>query len=75
MAKNKMKTKKAAAKRFEFTATGKVKYKRCNQSTNTALSRSSRRLKRSQKLDGELVEGDAKQAKTMVPYWRKRRKK
>ena len=75
MAKNKMKTKKAAAKRFDFTATGKVKHKRCNQSTNTPLSRSSRRIKRSLKLDGELVDGDAQQVKEMVPYWRKRRKK
>lgn len=75
MAKNKMKTKKAAAKRFEFTATGKVKFKRCNQSTNTALSRSPRRLQRALKLDGELCEGDAQQAKVMIPYWRKRRKK
>lgn len=73
MAKNKMKTKKAAAKRFQFTATGKVMYKRCNQSTNDALSRSSRRLARAQALDGELSEGDAKQVKVMIPYWKKRK--
>lgn len=73
MAKNKMKTKKAAAKRFQFTGTGKVMYKRCNQSTNTALSRSSRRLKRAQKLDASLEQGDENQAKAMVPYWKKRK--
>ncbi len=73
MAKNKMKTKRAAAKRFDFTGTGRVKHKRCNQSTNTPLSKSSRRQKRALRLDGELVDGDAKQVKTMIPYWSKRK--
>ncbi len=71
MAKNKMKTKRAAAKRFEFTATGKVKFKKAQQSTNTPLSRSSRRIKRALALDGELKRGDKKQVQTMVPYWKK----
>lgn len=74
MAKNKMKTKKAAAKRFKFTATGKVRFKRTQQSTNTPLSKSSRRTKRALRLGGELEGGDAQQAKVMVPYWRKKRK-
>lgn len=73
MAKNKMKTKKAAAKRFKFTGTGKVVFKKTQQSTNTALSRSSRRIKRALRLGGELHGGDAEQARTMVPYWKKRK--
>ncbi len=68
-----MKTKKAAAKRFQFTGTGRVVHKRTQQSTNTPLSKSSRRVKRALRIGGELVDGDAHQVKVMIPYWRKRK--
>ena len=73
MARKRMKTKKAAAKRFKFTATGKVRFKKTQQSTNTPLSKSSRRTKRALRLGGELVGGDAEQVKTMVPNWRRKK--
>lgn len=73
MAKNKMKTKRAAAKRFKFTATGRVVFKKTQQSSNTALSRSSRRIKRALRRGGELEGGDVEQVKAMVPYWKKRK--
>lgn len=72
MGKNKMKTKKAAAKRFKVTGGGKIMHKRCNQSTNKPLSQSSRRKARRLAQDGELEDGQAKQAKRMIPYWKKR---
>ena len=71
MPKNKMKTKKAAAKRFKFSATGKVLYKKAQQSSNTPLSRSSRRIKRALRRGGQLAEGDAKQVQRMIPYFKK----
>lgn len=73
MAKNKMKTKRAAAKRFRFTATGRVVFKKTQQSSNTALSRSARRIKRALRRGGELEGGDVEQVKAMVPYWKKRK--
>jgi large subunit ribosomal protein L35 len=73
MAKNKMKTRKAAAKRFSFTATGKIRYKKTQQSSNTPLSKSSGRTKRAQRLGGELAPGDANMVREMVPYFRKRK--
>ena len=73
MAKNKMKTKRAAAKRFKITATGRVLFKKTQQSSNTALSRSSRRIKRALRRGGELEGGDVEQVKVMVPYWKKRK--
>ena len=41
----KMKTKKAAAKRFSFTATGKVKFKRANKRHNLGSKSAGRKLK------------------------------
>ena len=73
MAKNKMKTKRAAAKRFKITGTGRVRFKKTQQSTNTAMSRSARRIKRALRRGGELLGGDAEQVKVMVPYWKKRK--
>ena len=75
MAKNKMKTKRAAAKRLKFTSTGRVVFKKTQQSSNTPRSKSSRRTKRALRLGGELVGGDAEHAKRMVPYWRKSKKR
>ena len=41
----KLKTKKAAAKRFSFTATGKVKFKRTGKRHNLGNKSSARKLK------------------------------
>ena len=71
--KNKMKTKKAAAKRFSFSATGKIRYKKTQQSSNTPLSKSSGRQKRAQRLGGELEQGDANQVRVLIPNWKKRK--
>ncbi len=72
MAKNnKMKTRKAAAKRFKFTATGRVLIKKTQQSSNTPMSKSSRRTKRALRRGGELQAGDVAQARKMVPYYSK----
>jgi ribosomal protein L35 len=66
-----MKTKRACAKRFKFTATGKIRFKRTNQSTNTPLSKSSRRNKRALRIGAELEGGEVAQVKTLIPYWKK----
>ena len=44
MSKNKMKTHKATAKRFSFTKTGKVKYKRQNRSHQVHLKDTKRKM-------------------------------
>jgi len=71
VAKMKMKTKKAAAKRFKFSATGKVLYKKSQQSSNTPLSKSSGRVKRALRLGGQLEPGDVKMVQKLVPYQKK----
>ena len=72
MAKLKCKTRKAAAKRFKFTANGHVLFKKTQQSSNTPMSKSSRRTKRALRLGGELESGEVRQVKRMVPHWQKR---
>ena len=71
MGKVKCKTRKAASKRFKFTATGRVLVKKTQQSSNTPMSKSSRRTKRALRRGGELLSGEVKQVKGMVPYWSK----
>ena len=71
MAKLKAKTRKAAAKRFKFTGTGRVLFKKTQQSSNTPMSKSSRRTKRALRLGGEVEGGSAKQVKGMIPYAKK----
>ena len=73
MPKIKCKTRKAAAKRFKFTANGRVLIKKTQQSSNTPMSRSSRRIKRALRRGGEMEGGDARQIKRMVPYSQKHR--
>ena len=68
MPKVKPKTRKAAAKRFKFTSTGRVLIKKTQQSSNTPMSKSSRRTKRALRRGGEMLGGDLKQIKRMVPY-------
>ena len=62
----KMKTKKAAAKRFSFTATGRVKFKRTNKRHNSGAKSPSRILKL--RKGGYLAEGDVKHIEKCMPY-------
>ena len=61
-----MKTKKAAAKRFSFTATGKVKFKRTNKRHNLGNKGSPRKLKL--RKAGILFEGDIGHIERCLPY-------
>ena len=62
----KMKTKKAAAKRFSFTATGKIKFKRAGKRHNLGHKNASAKLK----LRGAnyLFDGDMKHIEKCMPY-------
>ena len=63
----KMKTKKAAAKRFSFTATGKVKYKKMN--LRHILTKKSAKRKMHLRHAGILSEDSAKVIRTpLLPY-------
>ena len=62
----KLKTKKAAAKRFSFTATGKVKFKRTNKRHNMGNKSSARKLKL--RGPGILFDGDIKHIEKSLPY-------
>lgn len=63
----KLKTKKAAAKRMSFTATGKVKFKRVNKRHNLGkIKKASRKLKL--RKAGYLCAGDQRHAEKCMPY-------
>jgi ribosomal protein L35 len=63
----KMKTKKAAAKRFSLTGTGKVKYKKMN--LRHILTKRSPKRKRQLRKAGILAESEAaKMRKQLLPY-------
>ena len=63
----KMKTKKSAAKRFSFTATGKVKYKKMN--LRHILTKKASKRKRNLRASGILSEADAARVrKQLLPY-------
>ncbi|MBC7692472.1 MAG: 50S ribosomal protein L35 [Methylotenera sp.] len=62
----KLKTKKAAAKRFSFTATGKIKFKRTGKRHNMG-NKGSARLLRNRKA-GLIFEGDMKHIEKCMPY-------
>jgi len=62
----KLKTKKAAAKRFSFTATGKVKFKRTNKRHNLGSKNAARKLKL--RKSGIVFEGDVKHVEKCLPY-------
>jgi large subunit ribosomal protein L35 len=66
MAKIKMKTKKAAAKRFSFSATGKIKFKRTNKRHGMGNKTAARKLKL--RKAGVLFEGDRKHITKCMPY-------
>ena len=63
----KMKTKKSAAKRFSFTGTGKVKYKK--QNLRHILTKKSRKRKRNLRQTGILSDDNvAVVKKRFLPY-------
>ena len=62
----KLKTKKAAAKRFKFTATGQVKFKRTNLRHNLGNKAASRKLKL--RKAGYMIKGDIGHAERCMPY-------
>jgi len=63
----KMKTKKAAAKRFSKTGSGKIKYKKMN--LRHILTKKSSKRKRHLRASGILSDADsAKMRKQLLPY-------
>lgn len=63
----KMKSKRCAAKRFSFTATGKIKYKKMN--LRHILTKKSAKRKRNLRQSGIVSEADsAKIRKQLLPY-------
>jgi large subunit ribosomal protein L35 len=67
MSKNaKMKTKKAAAKRYQITGTGKVMHRKPGM--NHILSKKTSARKRALGMDGELTGREAARAHELVPY-------
>lgn len=64
--KIKMKTKKAAAKRFSFTATGKVKFKRAGK--RHGLSAKTQKAKLQLRSAGYMFSGDVRHVEKCLPY-------
>jgi len=62
----KMKTKRAAAKRFSLTANGKVKRKRAG--LRHFMRRKHQRAKRNLRKRAYMTKGDAATVKTLLPY-------
>ena len=62
----KMKTRKAAAKRYSFTGTGKVKYKK--QGLRHMLTKKSSKRKRKLRKAGLLSSAELAVARKLVPY-------
>ena len=61
-----MKTKKAAAKRFKFTATGKVKFKQAGKRHGLSTKSSKRKLH--QRAGAYMIPGDVKHVIRCMPY-------
>ena len=64
----KMKTRKSAAKRYSFTGTGKVKYKK--QGLRHLLEKKRRKRKRSLRKPGYLSPVEERKARQLLPYGR-----
>jgi len=62
----KMKTKRGAAKRFNKTASGKIKFKKAKM--RHILTKKSTKWKRSARASGTLSEPDAKLVHRLIPY-------
>ena len=62
----KMKTRKSAAKRYSFTGTGKIKYKK--QGLRHILTKKSSKRKRKLRSSGILSKVESAVAKKLLPY-------
>jgi large subunit ribosomal protein L35 len=62
----KMKTKRAAAKRFRFTGTGKVKFKHAH--LRHCLEQKQKTTKKKLMKPGIMADGDARKVRRMLPY-------
>ncbi|MCR5761661.1 MAG: 50S ribosomal protein L35 [Sphaerochaetaceae bacterium] len=62
----KMKTRRAAAKRYRVTGTGKVRYKK--QGLRHILTKKTTKRKRNLRATGILHESEAKKVRVMLPY-------
>ncbi|WP_422482173.1 50S ribosomal protein L35 [Pleomorphochaeta sp. DL1XJH-081] len=62
----KMKTRKAAAKRYSVTGSGKVRYKK--QGLRHILTKKNTKRKRNLRHSGILSDAEAKKAKVLLPY-------
>lgn len=62
----KMKTRKAASKRYSFTGSGKVKYKK--QGLRHILTKKSTKRKRNLRKSGILSAAETAKAKKLLPY-------
>lgn len=62
----KMKTRKAVAKRYRVTGTGKVMFKK--QGLRHILTKKTTKRKRNLRAAGVLADVEAKKAKVMLPY-------
>ena len=62
----KMKTRRAAAKRYDLTGSGKVKYKK--QGLRHILSKKSTKRKRNLRKTGILNAAETKRAHRLMPY-------
>lgn len=62
----KMKTRKAAAKRFKVTATGKVKYKK--QGLRHILTKKNSKRKRALRHGAMLSDTEARRARKLLPH-------
>ena len=61
-----MKTRKAASKRYSFTGSGKVKYKK--QGLRHILTKKSTKRKRNLRKTGILSEAETAKVKKLMPY-------
>lgn len=62
----KMKTRKSASKRYSFTGSGKVKYKK--QGLRHILTKKSTKRKRKLRHAGILSEAETRKVRKMLPY-------
>lgn len=65
----KMKSNSGAKKRFRFTASGKVRYKKSLR--NHILTKKTTKRKRKMRAGGTMCPADADQVKALLPYGRK----
>jgi large subunit ribosomal protein L35 len=66
MSKTKMKTRRAAAKRFSVNSNGKVKFKRAHK--RHCLECKSKKMKRQARPGAFMDEQDARHVRLMMPY-------